>query len=172
MSFEKVKARAEMNSDQRSENSRITTEAQERAAEAVEKLSSYFHPIETGDPRVFLAGAVELFSRYPQEVINKALDVSIGLPGKHKWWPRISEMREVLDDLHWPIKFKNQWDKRAREQIAQRPALALEDHRSSKPSAPMPALDWQPSFGISKEAWDSIPNQPETFTKLPVPTKV
>lgn len=134
----------------------------------MEQLSSYFHPIETGDAEIFLAGAIKLFSRYPQEVIDNALDVSIGLPAKHKWWPRISEMKETLDELHWPIKFAEQWDKQAAKQIAERPkTAAIEDRASPRP--PQQPLEWQPGFGCTKEQWDAIPNLPDDFMKLPTP---
>lgn len=169
MSFEKLSPATAMNFETRSASSRISTEARERAAEAVERLSSYFHPIETGDPRIFLSGAIELFARYPQAVIEQALDVSVGLPSKHKWWPRISEMKETLDDLHWPIKFQNQWDARAREQIALRRTAITDQSAQTSLPAPTPQIAWNERFGISKADWDAIPDQPETFRKLPDP---
>lgn len=128
----------------------------------MERLSSYFHPIETGDARVFLAGAIELFSRYPQEVIDQALDVSIGLPGKHKFWPRISEIKETLDDLHWPIKFKNEWDRRAREQIA----LRLEMANRPQLPPPQPAPLAHNRLGLSQQDWDAIPDQPQGLKQI------
>jgi hypothetical protein len=170
MSFEKLTTQPATNSDLPSASSRISIEDRERAAEAVERLSSYFHPIETGDARIFLSGAIELFARYPKVVTDQALDVSIGLPSKHKFWPRISEIKETLDELHGPIKFAKQWDERAREQIAARRTM-IEHHTQRAISAPTPAVAWNERFGISKEAWDAIPDQPETFKKLPTPSK-
>lgn len=136
----------------------------------MERLSSYFHPIETGDARTFLSGAIDLFARYPQEVIEQSLDVSIGLPGKYKFWPRISEIKEVLDDLNRPVQFKKQWDKQATEQITER--LRLEAmHRPVLTEDTAHKLFMPPDrMGLSQAEWDALPNQPENFKRLPAPS--
>lgn len=169
----------EMTSALRSENSSNSTEARKRTAQAVERLSSFFPPPEIGDPRVFLAGVVDLFSRYPEQVIEKALDVSYGLPGKHKWWPRVSEIKETLDALYEPYRAATEWEAGARKQIAERNTLALSDQRKRKTYAehqaelaergifiggrtalqkPVNVEALREKFGISEEQWASIPD--------------
>lgn len=133
----------------------------------MERLSSYFHPIETGDARWFLAGVIELFARYPQVVVDRALDVSIGLPGKYKFWPRISEIKEMLDDLHRPVQFKIKWDAQARQQIAERETM-LQITGGHAPALEPPPVN---RMGLSQAEWDAIPNaDPPGLKPITVPT--
>ena len=149
----------------------------------MERLSAFFGPPEVGDARVFLAGVIELMSRYPEVVTTQAVDVSIGLPGKYKWWPKVAEIKEMLDELYEPFRFADRWDSAARAQLAERERLALTDQRPKKTMEQHAAelaehgifilgTKDKPEFvnveqirekhGISQADWDAIPNAPKS----------
>jgi hypothetical protein len=56
------------------------------------------------DSRVFLTGVVELFLAYPRDIVRRAVNVVDGLPSKHKWAPRIAEIKEHLEELMAPTR--------------------------------------------------------------------
>lgn len=115
--------------------------------------------------------------------MDQALDVSVGLPARFKWWPKISEIKESLDELHAPYVEAVRWERQARAQIAERPAAALPDMRSKKTYAQLAedcaargfpigkvkyrgpddqlAGSLRAKFGISQDDWDAIPNAKE-----------
>lgn len=145
----------------------------------METLSAFFGPPEVGDARIFLAGVIDLMSRYPAEVVDRSLDVSMGLPGKYKWWPKVSEIKEILDELHGPYKFATSWEIIGRKQLEERERLAIADQRPKKTmeqhaaelaergifilgtknnATAATAEQIREKHGISQAQWDAIPN--------------
>ena len=61
------------------------------------RLFDFYPPQEAGNPEVVLTGVVELFEHYPAEVVERTVSPVFGLPAKHKFMPRIAEIKEFLD---------------------------------------------------------------------------
>lgn len=89
------------------------------------RLFDYYHQQElAANPEIFLTGVVELFCGYPHEVVCKAVS-PMGLPSRHKFPPRLSEIKEYLDERMEPI-----WREQERDR-----------HREpSTPALPAPKL--------------------------------
>ena len=78
---------------------------EERAAKMAARLFSFCPPQDVAnDSRMFLVGVVELFLAYPESIVERAISVVDGLPSKHKWAPRIAEIKEHLEELMVPIR--------------------------------------------------------------------
>lgn len=70
------------------------------AKAAVSRMLDLLPPVDwTGDPRAWTAKAVELFSRYPAEVMTRA---SHAVPERSSR-PTISLIKTVLEELYAPI---------------------------------------------------------------------
>lgn len=67
------------------------------AAEAAEKLIGYYPQIMASDPKIYAAGLVQLFSRYPEHLIAAALDPATGLPGECDYLPTIAKVKAFLE---------------------------------------------------------------------------
>ena len=114
-----------------SSNSRNTAKHQQMANLAA-RLFDFYPPQEFGsDPRIFLAGVVELFEAYPAEVVQKAVSVVYGIPSRFKFVPRIAEIKEVLEELMGPVRRE---EERARIQFEREHSLPAPIDRSQRPS--------------------------------------
>jgi hypothetical protein len=112
--------------------------------------------------------------------VERAVNVVHGLPSKHKWAPRIAEIKEFLEDLMAPIRREE--DRQEIERQYRR-SLPPPIDRSNRPtyeelkarcaadglmigkqtSADNPvkaAADFRAQNGISLEEWNAIPNAP------------
>lgn len=69
----------------------------EIAAEAAERLIGFYPTITASDPKVYAAGLVKLFSRYPEHLIAEALDPFNGLPGECDYLPSIAKVKAFLE---------------------------------------------------------------------------
>ena len=67
------------------------------AAEAAEKLIGVYPTIQASDPKVYAAGLVQLFSRYPEHLVAEAVDPVDGLPSLYDWSPTMKQVKEFLE---------------------------------------------------------------------------
>ena len=143
-----------------------------------ERLFSFYHAQElSANPEIFLAGVVEVFCNYPLPVVARAVSPVFGIPRRHKFPPRLSEIVDWLEEDMAPLR---------REQERQERRLALpspEIDRSKRlsydelkakhgpnwgitdPGRPKRA-DWREAAAavvksqVSAEEWAKIPNAP------------
>lgn len=74
-----------------------SSETMRTAAEAAEKLIGYYPTIQASDPKIYAAGLVQLFSRYPEHLIAEAIDPVNGLPGECDYLPTIAKVKGFLE---------------------------------------------------------------------------
>lgn len=130
------------------------------------------------DPRVFLAGVVELFEHYPAEIVERAVSVVHGLPSKYKFAPRIAEIKEFLENLMAPIRRQEARDRVAEERDrslpppidrANRPtyeelkarcaeAGLIIGHPSRGVNPTNAAAEFRERHGVSIDVWNAIPD--------------
>ncbi len=67
------------------------------AANAAERLIGFYPSIMASDPKVYAAGLVQLFSRYPEHLIAEAIDPVNGLPGECDYLPTIAKVKAFLE---------------------------------------------------------------------------
>jgi hypothetical protein len=98
--------------------SSATSEMPEVALAAAERLINFYPAINAADPRVFAAGLVQLFSRYPEHLIAEALDPVHGLPGTCEFLPTIAKVRGFLEPryLAW-LKQKDMQERFNRKRL-------------------------------------------------------
>lgn len=71
---------------------------QAQAETFASRLFDFYHTQElAANPAVFMTGVIELFMRYPASIVAQAASPIWGIPAKHKFPPRISEIKEYLD---------------------------------------------------------------------------
>lgn len=73
------------------------SETLQMAAEAADRLIGFYPQIMASDPKVYAAGLVQLFSRYPEHLVAAALDPVNGLPGECDFLPTIAKAKAWLE---------------------------------------------------------------------------
>jgi hypothetical protein len=73
------------------------SEIMRMAAEAAETLIGYYPTIQASDPKIYAAGLVKLFSRYPEHLIAEAIDPVNGLPGECDYLPTIAKVKAFIE---------------------------------------------------------------------------
>ena len=79
-----------MTSDPNSEIMRV-------ASEAAETLIGYYPAIQASEPKIYAAGLVQVFSRYPEHLVAEALDAHSGLPSLHDYPPTMKQVKAFLE---------------------------------------------------------------------------
>ena len=77
--------------------SQPTSEALRMASEAAATLIGYYPTITASDPKIYAAGLVQLFSRYPEHLVAAALDAHSGLVGLHDFPPTMKQVKDFLE---------------------------------------------------------------------------
>jgi hypothetical protein len=92
------------------------------AADAAEKLIGFYPSISASDPKVYAAGLVQLFSRYPEHLIAKAVDPVEGLPSLHDFPPSMKQAKEFLEP-RWQaeVRQKDMIDRFNRKRLPEPP---------------------------------------------------
>lgn len=67
------------------------------AAQSAERLIGFYPTITASDPKVYAAGLVQLFSRYPEHLVAAAIDPVNGLPGECDYLPTIAKVKAFLE---------------------------------------------------------------------------
>lgn len=81
----------------------VPLEKAEKMAILAERLFGYYHEQElAADVKSFLTAVVKLFCLYPHEIVYAATS-ELGLVTRHKFPPRLSEIKEYLDERMAPI---------------------------------------------------------------------
>lgn len=73
------------------------SETRERALQAAERLIGFYPQILASDPKVYAAGLVQIFSRYPEHLVAEAIDPVDGLPGECDYLPTIAKVKAFLE---------------------------------------------------------------------------
>lgn len=73
------------------------SERLQMAAEAAEKLIGIYPAIQASDPKLYAAGLVQLFSRYPEHLVAAAVDPVNGLPSLYDFLPTMKQTKEFLE---------------------------------------------------------------------------
>ncbi len=153
------------------------------AATLAARLFSYYPPPDVGDPEEILRGAVKMFLMYPVEAAEAVCDPTRGLPAMLKWAPKLSEIRQALDEAMVPINWRLQQEQLADAavaQIAARNPLQITDGRQ-RPTyeelqqrcaevglmigpkgsrlGPVDPSAIAKKYGLSKAQWDALPNR-------------
>jgi hypothetical protein len=93
-----------------------------------------YRKAEADDATIFLDAAAAILSDYPDEVILLVTDPRTGIPGKLKWPPQPSEVKEACEAAMAPIRRLLEAEDRERRIAAQLAQRALEPPPESKPS--------------------------------------
>lgn len=64
---------------------------------AVERLMGFYPTINASDPKIYLSGMVQIFSRYPEHLIAEAVDPVNGLPSVCDYLPTIAKVKGFLE---------------------------------------------------------------------------
>lgn len=105
-----------------------------------DRLFRFYHTQElAADPQIFLAGVVELFCNYPHEIVERSVSPVFGMPAKFKFPPRLSEIKEFLDEKMGPIR---------REQARPKALPKPEVDRSQRPTYDELKAKYGPNWGI------------------------
>jgi hypothetical protein len=67
------------------------------ASEAAARLIGFYPTINASEPKVYAAGLVQLFSRYPEHLVAEAIDPVNGLPGECDYLPTIAKVKAFLE---------------------------------------------------------------------------
>ena len=73
------------------------SEILQAAAEAAERLIGFYPSITASDPKIYAAGLVQVFSRYPEHLIAESIDAWSGLPSLHDYPPTMKQAKEFLE---------------------------------------------------------------------------
>lgn len=73
------------------------SETLQMASEAAERLLGFYPTINASDPKMYAAGLVQLFSRYPEHLVAEAIDPVDGLPGECDYLPTIAKVKAFLE---------------------------------------------------------------------------
>jgi hypothetical protein len=126
-----------------------------------------------GNPEVILAGTIELFERYPEEIVQKAVSVVFGIPGRFKFMPRLSEIRDFLEELMGPIyredaRQENRFlpepipDRSKRKTYVELVELCAKDGLHIGPKGTefgaKEIAEFREKFGISYAQWNATPD--------------
>lgn len=143
------------------------------------RLFGHFPPPDVGDPQVLLAGAVKIFASYPESAVEAVCDPLRGIPGRSKWAPTLSEIRQALEVEVVPMRRAMEREAMERRQIAERKQLAiahdkprptyeelvqqcadvgLQIGKQSKTGGKLAPRDFMERYGVSREQFDAIPN--------------
>lgn len=100
------------------------------AAEAAETLIGYYPNIQASDPKIYAAGLVRLFSRYPEHLIAEALDPVNGLPGECDYLPTIAKVKAYLEPRWKQEEHRREMRERfERKRLPEPPRNVEEDKR-------------------------------------------
>jgi hypothetical protein len=84
-----------------STNSRHSTQ-NSAAALATERLLSFYPPLDVSEPKVFIAGIVNVLAQYPAE-LHEVVVSPTGIPSRIKDLRNIFEINQVCRELYEPI---------------------------------------------------------------------
>jgi hypothetical protein len=73
------------------------SETLQMASEAAARLIGFYPTINASEPKVYAAGLVQLFSRYPEHLVAEAIDPVNGLPGECDYLPTIAKVKAFLE---------------------------------------------------------------------------
>lgn len=154
----------------------VNSDNSRKIAKLVERLFSFYPPLDVGDPKAFLAGVVALMQHYPMDIVERVCDPARGLPSTNKYAPNLAEIRNALEVVAEP--WRRQME---REAIARQAAKALpppiqdrskrktyeqivEECRAAgimigpKGKSGVDIGEFRNKHGISLEQWNAIPD--------------
>lgn len=98
-----------------------------KIAEAVDRLLSFYPPLDVVDAQVFISGIIAILAQYPPELIAIATDPT-GIPRKLKALRSLADIEEVCQDLYGPIARRIRRDAIARApKLLPRPPRSVEE---------------------------------------------
>lgn len=68
----------------------------------MDRLLSFYPPLDVGDPQVFITGIVTLLAQYPAELMAAAIDPR-GIPARVRTLNSLAVIKQVCDELYAPI---------------------------------------------------------------------
>ncbi len=74
-----------------------SSETMRMAAEAAETLIGYYPAIQASDPKIYAAGLVKLFCKYPEHLVAEAIDPDTGIPGECDFFPSLAKVKAFLE---------------------------------------------------------------------------
>ena len=97
------------------------SETMRMAAEAAETLIGYYPAIAASDPKIYAAGLVKLFCKYPEHLVAEAIDPDTGIPGECDYFPSLAKVKAFLTILYVVTKCILQgWNKMDRLHLRER----------------------------------------------------
>jgi hypothetical protein len=106
------------------------SEILERAAQAAERLIGFYPTITASAPKIYAAGLVQLFSRYPEHLVAEAIDPVNGLPAECDNLPSIAKVKSHLEPrlLSWQ-KTQDKIERAKRKPLPEPPRDPQVEHR-------------------------------------------
>jgi hypothetical protein len=107
------------------------------------------------DPETYATAVAAVLSTYPPDIVKRVTDPRIGVPGKSKFLPTVSEVREECERLAIEQAARVRRDEQVARQLAER-----KDDDERRASQNRPTYDdlkdkHGPNWGLSKPEEDS-----------------
>src|SRR5262249_29222092 len=161
----------------------VSSERLARSTKYAKLLLGCYRTGDANDPEVYTTAIVAILSDYPEHIQQTVTDPRGGLPSKVQWLPTPKEVRDACEVLHQRELRKAEWDARTKAQLEERARI------DAVRLAPAKRQSWEEvkaeleakgftfgkkrqietadqvmaKYGVSREAWDALPNLPAGF---------
>lgn len=125
------------------------------AANATRVLLGCFRTGEANDPEVYTAAMIATLADFPEHIIQAVCDPRTGLPGRSKWLPTVSEVREECDILDARDRRSGHWESLAEQTLRER--REAEAAKKAAPTYDDLKAKHGPNWGLKEaglEKWD------------------
>jgi hypothetical protein len=104
---------------------------------------------DAADPETYAAAVAAVLSTYPPDIVKRVTDPRTGLPGKSKFLPTVSEVREECERLAMADAASIERQQSIERQLAER--KAEEESRAARPRPTIEELKekYGPNWGLS-----------------------
>src|SRR3990167_4917131 len=113
-------------------NSQNLNDRKANATRCAKILLGCYRMADASDPETWVTCAVAVLCAYPQEVRERVANPLTGLPGRLKWLPAISEIREACDEIYLPMCRAMERAQRVEKQLLERETI--EADRANRPT--------------------------------------
>lgn len=119
------------------------------AAKATKVLLGCYRSGEANDPEVYTTAVMAVLAQYPEDIIRAVCDPRTGLPGRLKWLPTVSEVREACDEFveadMAAVRREREWS----EQLHRRKEWeAFQEVKKTRPSLDELKAKYGPNWGL------------------------
>lgn len=124
------------------------------AARSAATLLGCYRRDDAADPETYATAVAAVLSTYPPDIVKRVTDPRTGVPGKSKFLPTVSEVREECERLAIEQAARIRREEQAARQLAER--KADEERRASQPRLTLEELKakYGPNWGLKAKEED------------------